>query len=108
MSPVMFMENKRVSVQSPAVACVDVHPVHLPWQAPTATDHLLRHPGHEKVLETRLDGSRRLLDGGACEAKTLHPLVGETSRLIPILSWLKVRADEVLDLGAHFRILKTG
>ena len=48
-----------------------------------------------------------VLNCGACEAKTLQPLIGEASCLFSSLPLLKVGAAQVLDLGTTFGILKT-
>ena len=104
----MFVEKKGVSVQGAAVAGVDVHPVHVPRHTPAAAHHLLGNPGGEtRFSKSKVKEIKYALYGGACEAKTLQPLIGEASRLFSSLPSLKVGAAQVLNLGTTFGILKT-
>ena len=104
----MFVEKKGVSVQGAAVAGVNVHPVHVPRSTPAAAHHLLGNPGGEtRFSKSKVKEIKYALNGGACEAKTLQPLIGEASRLLSSLPLLKVGAAQVLNLGTTFGILKT-
>ena len=61
----------------------------------------------EEVFKSKVKEIKYALNGGACEAKTLQPLIGEASRLFSSLPSLKVGAAQVLNLGTTFGILKT-